>query len=95
MVPKKVQERYDKLKKEVERHRHLYYVQDAPELADTAYDELEQELKLIEERYPVLRSATSPTQRVGGAPMEGFTKVRHAGAMVLQRRVYGAGYPCI
>src|SRR3989344_2796484 len=78
MVPKKVQERYDKLKKEVERHRHLYYVQDAPELADTAYDELEQELKLIEERYPVLRSATSPTQRVGGAPMEGFTKVRHA-----------------
>ena len=78
MVPKKVQERYDKLKKEVERHRHLYYVQDAPEIADSAYDELEQELKRIEERHPELRGAASPTERVGGAPMEGFTKVRHA-----------------
>src|SRR3989338_3508137 len=78
MVPKNVQERYHKLKKEVERHQHLYYVRDAPEIADSAYDELEQELKHIEERYPALRSATSPTERVGGAPMEGFTKVRHA-----------------
>jgi DNA ligase (NAD+) len=70
-------ERYEKLVKEVNRHRHLYYVLEQPVLADSAYDELEQELLRIEEAHPELRSADSPTQRVGGAPIAAFKKVKH------------------
>ncbi len=77
MIPKEVRERYEKLKQAVNRHRHLYYVQDTPEIADSAYDELEQELILFEEQYPTLVSPDSPTQRVGGQPEVAFKKVRH------------------
>src|SRR3989344_2375541 len=74
---KSVQQRYAKLLKEVNRHRYLYYVLDAPEIADTAYDELEKELFEIESRHPKLIAADSPSLRVGGAPLPGFKKVRH------------------
>ncbi|MBI2004938.1 NAD-dependent DNA ligase LigA [Patescibacteria group bacterium] len=77
-APKSVEQRYAKLLKEVNRHRHLYYVLDAPEIADTAYDELEKELFDIEARYPKLVAPDSPSQRVGGEPLPGFKKVRHA-----------------
>ena len=75
---KSVQQRYAKLLKEVNRHRYLYYVLDAPEIADTAYDELEKELFGIEARHPKLIAADSPSHRVGGAPLPGFKKVRHS-----------------
>ena len=75
---KSVQQRYAKLLKEVNRHRYLYYVLDAPEIADTAYDELEKELFEIESRHPELIAADSPSHRVGGAPLPGFKKVRHS-----------------
>ena len=78
MVPKTVRERYAKLTREVERHRHLYYAKEQPEIADSAYDELEEELRRIEEEHPELASAASPTQRVGGEPETSFKKVRHA-----------------
>src|SRR3989338_6571451 len=74
---KSVQQRYAKLLKEVNRHRYLYYVLDAPEIADTAYDELEKELFGIEARHPKLIAADSPSHRVAGAPLPGFKKVRH------------------
>ncbi len=77
MIPKDVRERYNKLKKEVNRHRHLYYALQSPEIIDSAYDELEQELIRLETQYPALRAPDSPTQRVGGA-MGTFKKVRHA-----------------
>ncbi|MGC9602479.1 MAG: NAD-dependent DNA ligase LigA [Minisyncoccia bacterium] len=77
MVPKAVHERYGKLIEEVNRHRHLYYALEAPEISDSAYDLLEQELLNIEARYPELAAANSPTRRVGGAPEQGFKKVRH------------------
>lgn len=77
MAAKALQERYTKLKKTLERHRHLYYVLDAPEIADSAYDELEEELRRLEEKYPELVVPDSPTQRVGGAPQKEFVKVRH------------------
>lgn len=75
-VPKKVAERYEKLQQLVAYHRKLYY-SDAPEIADSAYDELEQELVRIEEEYPELRTADSPTQRVGGEAVAAFAKVPH------------------
>jgi DNA ligase (NAD+) len=78
MVPKSIRERYRKLKEEVNRHRRLYYVQEQPEIADSAYDELEQELLRIEEEYPELLTPDSPTRRVGGEVQKEFKKVRHA-----------------
>jgi len=75
-VPKKITERYEKLKHLVEHHRRLYY-SDQPEIADSAYDELEQELIRIEEEYPVLRTPDSPTGRVGGEAIVAFQKIKH------------------
>lgn len=77
MVSKEVQERHDKLKALVEHHRRLYYVLDTPEIADSAYDELEDELRRIEEQYPQLAHESSPTRRVGGEAMAAFKKVPH------------------
>jgi len=76
-IPRHIQERYKKLKEAVNRHRHLYYVQEMPEIADSAYDKLEQELISIEEQHPKLVSPDSPTQRVGGQPETAFKKVLH------------------
>lgn len=76
-MPKDIRERYEKLLKELNRHRHLYYVLDAPEIPDSAYDELEQELFAIEEQYPGLVSPHSPSQRVGAEPLPAFKKVKH------------------
>jgi DNA ligase (NAD+) len=63
-------------------HGYLYYVLDAPELSDTAYDALFNELRAIEEAHPELRTSDSPTQRVGGVVLDGFTKVRHPAPML-------------
>jgi DNA ligase (NAD+) len=77
-VPKATQTRYTKLKETLNRHRHLYHVLDAPEISDEAYDKLEQELLSLEREYPSLIAPDSPSQRVGGEPLQGFKKVRHA-----------------
>lgn len=74
---KDVKERYRKLVDLVNKHRHLYYVLDMPELSDSAYDELEQELLRIERDHPEVIAADSPTQRVGGEAQKAFTKVAH------------------
>ena len=64
------------------RHAHLYYVLDAPELPDAAYDALFQELQALEEAEPALRTPDSPTQRVLGRVLAGFEPVRHAVPML-------------
>jgi DNA ligase (NAD+) len=76
-IPHKTKERADYLRDELERHNHLYYVLDAPEIIDREYDQLMQELIRWEQEYPELRTADSPTQRVGGAPLPEFQSVRH------------------
>ena len=65
------------LRQQLNHHAHLYYVLDAPELPDAEYDKLFKRLSAIEAEHPELRTPDSPTQRVGGAVLEGFTKVRH------------------
>ena len=77
-----VRERAAALRELLHHHAHRYYVLDAPELADAEYDRLFRELQQIEADHPQLQSPDSPTQRVGGAPLEGFTKVRHKVAML-------------
>ena len=74
---KEAKQRIEKLRNVIERHGHLYYVLDAPEIEDTAYDSLVEELIKLEEEFPALKTATSPTQRVGGKPLDRFEKVKH------------------
>jgi DNA ligase (NAD+) len=70
------------LRHEIERHNRLYYVEDAPEITDAEYDKLFRELQALEDRHPALRSADSPTQRVGSAPLTEFGEVRHRTPML-------------
>jgi DNA ligase (NAD+) len=72
----------EKLRAELRRHDYLYYVQDAPEISDAAYDRLMNRLKELEADYPDLVTPDSPTARVGGAPREGFQTVRHVRPML-------------
>ena len=63
-------------------HAHRYYVLDAPEVPDAEYDRLLQELQALEAKHPDLRTPDSPTQRVIGQVLAGFTPVRHAVRML-------------
>ena len=65
------------LRETVARHDHLYHVRDAPEIPDAEYDRLFAELLALEAAHPELAEPDSPTQRVGGAPAEGFAEVAH------------------
>jgi len=70
-------ERYKKLQKLVAHHQSLYHEKDAPVISDEAYDSLIRELIEIEERHPELKKKESPTDRVGGKPLEHFVKAKH------------------
>jgi DNA ligase (NAD+) len=70
------------LREKIRRHEYLYYVEDAPEISDAAFDRLMNRLKEIEAAHPELATPDSPTVRVGGTPREGFTTVRHARPML-------------
>jgi len=76
-VPKVVKERAAKLRELVRYHSRLYHEVDAPEISDEAYDALVQELAALEREYPALKASDTPTEAVGGAPSEAFTKVPH------------------
>jgi len=78
MDKEKSQNRIEKLRKEIDRHRYAYYVLDMPEISDEAYDGLFEELLALEEQYPEFFSPTSPTQRIGAEPLKSFKKVRHS-----------------
>jgi DNA ligase (NAD+) len=82
--------RAEELRAELRRHEHLYYVLDAPEITDAAYDALMNELKRIEAAHPELLTPDSPTQRVGGKPAEGFKKAPHSRPMLSLDNVYSA-----
>ena len=65
------------LRRELKRHDRLYYEQAAPEISDAEYDALFRELETLEAKHPEHHDPDSPTQRVGGAPIEGFSQVTH------------------
>jgi DNA ligase (NAD+) len=70
------------LREQLRHHAHLYYVLDAPAIPDAEYDRLFQELQSLEAANPGLLTPDSPTQRVIGRVLEGFTPVRHSVAML-------------
>jgi DNA ligase (NAD+) len=74
--------RADALRKLIEHHNRLYYVDDAPEIGDDEYDALIDELRAIEAQHPELRAPDSPTQRVGGTPLGRFAPVEHLQPML-------------
>lgn len=79
---RQVQERIDRLRDEIRRHDHLYYIQAQPEISDRDYDLLLDELRQLEQQYPQLLAPDSPTQRVGGEPLAEFGSVRHSVPML-------------
>jgi DNA ligase (NAD+) len=83
-------ERVTWLRKEIARHNQRYYEQDAPEISDAEYDALMAELRALEAAHEELRSADSPTQRVGSAPAAKFAKVRHSVPMLSLGNAFGA-----
>jgi len=74
--------RIEHLRKELERHNHLYYVAAKPVISDQEYDRLMRELAMLEAAHPDMVTPDSPTHRVGGRPIEGFKTVPHAVPML-------------
>ena len=79
------------LRETIARHDHLYHVLDAPEIADAEYDRLFAELVSLETEFPDLADPDSPTQRVGGAPVEGFDEVVHEVPMLSLANAFDEG----
>jgi DNA ligase (NAD+) len=79
---KETAQRIEKLRKLVRHHDRRYYVLADPEISDYEYDQLFAELLSLEDRFPDLRSPTSPTHRVGGEPLSGLEQVEHAVPML-------------
>jgi DNA ligase (NAD+) len=77
-----VQGRIEKLREQIRYHNRRYHVEDAPEISDAEYDALYNELESLEADHPELVTPDSPTQRVGGEPLEGFEEVRHSVPML-------------
>ena len=79
---KQASSRAEKLKKTIHNLRYRYHVLNDPKVTDNIYDSLTNELKVIEEKFPDLLTPDSPTQRVGGEPLDKFVKVSHQQAML-------------
>ena len=78
---KMIKEKIEKLRRELTHHAKLYYVYDSPVISDYEYDMMFAELKRLEEENPEFFSPDSPTQRVGGKPLDKFGKVTHTARM--------------
>ena len=88
-----VQEKYTKLRNEIEYHNNLYYNEDKPLISDMEYDALMRELKQLEQKYPELlkneeNGESSPTEKIGGTASEKFSKVRHRVPMLSLSNTY-------
>ena len=77
-----MRERIEALRERVRYHNRRYYIEDAPEISDAEYDTLYTELQTLEGEHPELVTPDSPTQRIGGEPLEGFEEIRHAVPML-------------
>ncbi len=85
-----IEKAIEKLREEIRRHEHRYYVLNDPEISDFKFDEMMHRLQEMEEKHPELVTPDSPTQRVGGQPAEEFAKVRHSAPMLSLDNTYSA-----
>src|SRR5437762_7091613 len=77
-----IQDEAERLRQEIEEHNRRYYVLDDPLVSDAEYDAAFRQLQALEEAHPALRTADSPTQRVGARPLEKFAPARHRQPML-------------
>jgi DNA ligase (NAD+) len=82
--------RVAELRRQLEHHNYRYYVLDDPEIPDVEYDRMFRELQALEAAHPELVTADSPTKRVGGAPVAGFSEVRHLVPMLSLDNAFSA-----
>jgi DNA ligase (NAD+) len=83
-----IEKRTAALRKKIEYHNYRYYVEDNPEISDLEFDKILQELKDLEKQHPELITTDSPTQRIGGQPIEGFHQVVHKVPMLSIENTY-------
>ena len=76
------------LRDQIRHHETLYYEHDAPKISDAEFDALMRELRALEEAHPDLLTPDSPTQRVGGQPVDGFATVAHRAPMLSLDNAY-------
>ncbi|MBD3334050.1 MAG: NAD-dependent DNA ligase LigA, partial [Candidatus Eisenbacteria bacterium] len=88
MIPEEVRRRAVDLRRMITRHNRLYYVDAQPEISDREFDRLMEELVRLESAYPELHDPASPTQRVGGEPLDAFTTVAHGVPMLSLGNTY-------
>ncbi|MFQ5490053.1 MAG: NAD-dependent DNA ligase LigA [Phycisphaerae bacterium] len=90
-MAKDVARQIDRLREQIRGHDHRYYVLAEPAISDREYDRLMQQLGALEQAHPELVTPDSPTQRVGGEPIEGFVHVTHALPMLSVDNTYDEG----
>ncbi len=88
MDKKKAKERIRKLRELIDKYRYTYHVLDKPLVSDEVNDSLKHELEQLENKYPEFKSSSSPTQRVGGEPLDKFEKVDHRQPMLSLRDAF-------
>ena len=88
MTPAQANARHAALTEEIRRHDHAYYVEAQPVISDFDYDRLYRELLELEREFPELTSPDSPSQRVGGKPLDKFNSVQHLTPMMSLDNTY-------
>ncbi|MCA9109609.1 MAG: NAD-dependent DNA ligase LigA [Planctomycetaceae bacterium] len=87
-MSKRVQEEIEQLRREIEHHNRLYYVEAQPAISDLEFDKLLKRLEQLEAEHPAYDSPDSPSHKVGGEPIEGFQTVPHRVPMLSIDNVY-------
>src|SRR5215211_754486 len=88
MASKDVEREAARLREEIDKHNRLYYLEAAPVISDREFDRLMERLEQIEAEHPELVTPDSPTQRVGGAPLDAFVTVTHSVPMLSIENTY-------
>ena len=78
----------EQLKEQIREHNYLYYVENNPKISDYEFDQLLKRLEFLESKYPSLITSDSPTQRVGGQILEGFSTITHQTPMLSLANTY-------
>ncbi|PJB27829.1 DNA ligase, partial [Candidatus Desantisbacteria bacterium CG_4_9_14_3_um_filter_50_7] len=90
MNKEETKKQIEKLREEIRHHDRRYYADDNPEISDAQYDKLMRRLQGLEAQYPCFVTPDSPTQRVGGKPLEKFGEVRHRTTMLSLANAFSA-----
>ena len=90
MKKERAEREIKRLKRLIEKHDTLYYIEDKPEISDQEYDGLMNKLRSLEEKYPDFVTHDSPTRMISGRPIEGFKTVKHIVPMLSMDNTYSA-----